>query len=156
MSNGENKNTTISTQVISSSLTMITVIGAFAVFIIEKREIGIWYYLTAGFAFFCFVISIYLGGQGLSGKGANKSPNPYFNWQATTALLGVVLFCVSVFLGKVKPDDLEKKINEQEKIIIELKTKDESRAKDIQRLNDDLNKLTKQLDDIKKASVHTK
>jgi len=47
MSNGD-KNTTISTQVISASLTMITVTGAFAVFIIEKREIGCWYYLTAG------------------------------------------------------------------------------------------------------------
>ncbi|NMC99085.1 MAG: hypothetical protein GYA62_05130 [Bacteroidales bacterium] len=112
MSNGEDKNTTISTQVISASLTMITVIGAFAVFIIEKREIGFWYYLTAGLAFFCFVISIFLGGKGLSGKGANKTPNPYFNWQAITALIGIILFCVSVFLGKEKPDELEKKVNE--------------------------------------------
>lgn len=153
MSNGEDKNTTISTQVISASLTMITVIGAFAVFIIEKREIGFWYYLTAGLAFFCFVISIFLGGKGLSGKGATKTPNPYFNWQAITALIGIILFCVSVFLGKEKPDDLEKKVNEQDKIIIELKTKDEFRAKEMQRLSDDLNKLTKQIDEMKKATV---
>jgi uncharacterized coiled-coil protein SlyX len=153
MSNGEDKNTTISTQVISASLTMITVIGAFAVFIIEKREIGFWYYLTAGFAFFCFVISIFLGGKGLSGKGANKTPNPYFNWQAITALFGIILFCVSVFLGKEKPDDLENKVTEQDKIIIELKTKDEFRAKEMQRLSDDLNKLTKQIDEMKKATV---
>lgn len=153
MSNGEDKNTTISTQVISASLTMITVIGAFAVFIIEKREIGFWYYLTAGLAFFCFVISIFFGGKGLSGKGANKTPNPYFNWQASTAFLGIILFCVSVFLGKEKPDDLEKKVNEQDKIIIELKTKDEFRAKEIQRLSDELNKLTKQIDEMNKATV---
>jgi uncharacterized coiled-coil protein SlyX len=153
MSNGEDKNTTISTQVISASLTMITVIGAFAVFIIEKREIGFWYYLTAGLAFFCFVISIFLGGKGLSGKGANKTPNPYFNWQAITALIGIILFCVSVFLGKEKPDELEKKVNEQDKIIIELRTKDEFRAKEIQRLSDDINKLTKQIDEMKKATV---
>lgn len=153
MSNGEDKNTTISTQVISASLTMITVIGAFAVFIIEKREIGFWYYLTAGFSFFCFVISIFLGGKGLSGKGADKTPNPYFNWQAITALVGIILFCLSVFLGKEKPDDLEKKVSEQEKIIIELKTKDEFRAKDMQRLSDDLNKLTKQIEEMKKATV---
>lgn len=153
MSNGEDKNTTISTQVISASLTMITVIGAFAVFIIEKREIGFWYYLTAGLAFFCFVISIFLGGKGLSGKGANKKPNPYFNWQAITSFLGIILFCVSVFLGKEKPDDLEKKVNEQDKIIIELRTKDEFRAKEIQRLSDDINILTKQIDEMKKATV---
>jgi uncharacterized coiled-coil protein SlyX len=153
MSNGEDKNTTISTQVISASLTMITVIGAFAVFIIEKREIGFWYYLTAGLAFLCFVISIFLGGKGLSGKGANKTPNPYFNWQAITALTGIILFCVSVFLGKEKSDDIEKKVNEQEKIIIELRTKDEFRAKEMQRLSDDINKLTKQIDEMKKATV---
>lgn len=153
MSSREDKNTTISTQVISASLTMITVIGAFAVFIIEKREIGFWYYLTAGLTFLCFIISIFLGGKGLSGKGSNKTPNPYFNWQAITALIGIILFCVSVFLGKEKPDDIEKKVFEQDKIIIELKTKDEFRAKEIQRLNDDINKLIMQIDELKKATM---
>lgn len=151
--NGNDKNTTISTQIISASLTMITVISAFAAFIIEKREIGCWYYLTAGLAFFSYVISIFLGGKGLSGKGANKTPNPYYNWQAITAFVGIILFCVSVFLGKEKPDDLEKKVSEQEKIIIELKTKDEFRAKEIQQLSDDLNKLTKQIDEMKRVTV---
>ena len=148
MSNIENKNTTISIQIISASLTMITVIGAFAVFIIEKRDIGFWYYLIAGSAFFCFVISIFLGGKGLSEK-AGKSPKPYFNWQAITALFGIILFCMSVFFGKEKSDDLERKINEQEKIIIELKIKDEFREKEIQRLNDNLNELTKKIDEMK-------
>ncbi len=73
MTNGKDNNTTISTQIISASLTMITVIGAFALFIIEKREIGFWYYLTTGLAFLSFVISIFLGGKGLSGKGINKT-----------------------------------------------------------------------------------
>lgn len=153
MSNAEDKNATISTQIISASLTMITVIGAFAVFIIEKREIGFWYYLTAGLAFFCFVISIFFGGNGLRGKGANKIPNPYFNWQAITALIGIILFCVSVFLGKEKPDELEKKVTEQDKIILELRTKDDFRAKEIQRLSDDINKLTNKIEEMKKATV---
>ncbi len=153
MSHGEDRNTTISTQVISASLTMITVIGAFAVFIIEKREIGFYYYLTAGLSFFCFVISIFLGGKGLSGKGMNKSPNPYFNWQAKTALFGIILFCVSVFLGKEKPNDLENKLNEQQKIIIELQTKDEFRAKEIEKLDKKLNKLSEQLNEKKKTTV---
>jgi len=153
MSNGEDRNATISTQINSASLTMITVIGAFAVFIIEKREIGFWYYFTTGLAFSCFVISIFLGAKGLSGKGANKTPNPYYNSQGITALTGIILFCVSVFLGMEKPDDLKKKVNEQDKIIFELKTKFEFGAKEMQQLNDDLNKLTKQIDEMKKASV---
>jgi hypothetical protein len=139
--NQENRGTIISTQVISASLTMITVSGAFAVFIIDKRDIGIGYYVIAGLSFLFFVISIFLGGQGLNGKGKNESPNPYFNWQAITSLLGIILFCISVFLGKEKPNELEKKVNEQEKYIIELKIRDEDKAKEIQQLNDKIDKL---------------
>lgn len=145
MSDKENKGTTISTQIISASLTMITVIGAFAVFIIEKREIGPLYYWTSGLAFMSFVVSIFLGGKGISGKGENKTPNPFYNWQAITALFGIILFCVSVFLGKEKPDELESIINEQGKTIIELKTKDEFRAVEIQRLTDDIKQLKEQI-----------
>lgn len=147
MSNNEDKSTTISTQIISASLTMITVIGAFAVFIIEKREIGFLYYTIAGLAFLFFVVSIFLGGKGLSGKGVDKKPNPYFNWQAITALLGIILFCISVFLGKEKPDELEIRISEQEKEIIELKIKNDYGEKEIQRLNDRLQELIKEIDD---------
>jgi hypothetical protein len=156
MRNTEDKNITISTQIISSSLTMITVIGAFAVFIIEKREIGFWYYLTAGLAFLCFVISIYLGGRGLSGKGETQKTNPNFDWQAKIALLGIILFCISVFLGKEKPDELEKKINEQRKTIIELKIKDEFRVKEIQELNNNVNNLIEQVKKINRIIVPSK
>lgn len=93
----ENTNTTISTQIITAALTMITVIGAFAVFVIDKRQIGTLYYLIVGIAFISFVVSIFLGGKGLSGKGKDKKRNPYFNWQAITALIGVAFFCISVF-----------------------------------------------------------
>ena len=149
MSDKENKGTTISTTIISASLTMITVVGAFAVFIIEKREIGPWYYLTSGLAFVSFVISIFLGGKGISGKGENKTPNPYYNWQAITALFGIILFCISVFLGKEKPDELDSRIKEQEKTIIELKTRDEFRAIEIQRLTDDIKQLKEQMKECK-------
>lgn len=155
MSNPDkNKNNiTISTQVIAASLTMITVVGAFTVFIIEKREVGISYYIITGLAFVCFVISIFLGGRGISGKGRDKTPNPNFNWQAKTALLGVTFFAISVFLSKEKSVNLESRVNEQEKIIIELKTKDEFRAKDIQRLDNDIDRLTKILDDLKRDTI---
>ena len=149
MSDKENKGTTISTTIISASLTMITVVGAFAVFIIEKREIGTWYYLASGLAFVSFVTSIFLGGKGISGKGENKTPNPYYNWQAITALFGIILFCISVFLGKEKPDELDSRIKEQEKTIIELKTRDEFRAIEIQRLTDDIKQLKEQMKECK-------
>lgn len=153
MSNGGKISSTISTQVIAASLTMITVMGAFAVFIFEKREIGFWYFLIVGIAFLSFVISIFLGGLGMSGKGANKKTNPYFDWQAKTALIGIILFCISLFLGKTKPEELEKRISDQDKVIIELKMKDEFKEKEIQRLNDNMNTLTKQLNEIQNKSL---
>jgi len=147
----EQTNTTISTQVITASLTMITVMSAFVVFIIDKRQVGAWYYLTTGFAFLCFVISIILGGKGLSGKGKDIKPNPYFNWQAIIAVIGVALFCVSVFLGKEKPDTNDKKFIEQERNIIDLKVRDTIKTNEIQQLNRDIDDLTKRIDKLEKT-----
>jgi hypothetical protein len=152
----EKTNTTISTQVITASLTMITVIGAFVVFIIDKRQVGTWYYLIAGLAFLCFVISIFLGGKGLSGKGKDKKPNPYFNWQAIMAVVGVVLFCISVFLGKEKPDTIDKKFIEQDRNIIDLKVRDTVKMKEIQQLNKDIDDLKKRVDKLEKTDLNNR
>lgn len=148
-----NKNTTISTLLITAALTMITVIGAFAVFIIDKREIGLLFYIVIGLAFFCFVVSIFLGGQGLSGKGADKSPNPFFDWQAKMALMGVILFCISIFLGKEKPDELEKKVDMLEKDIIKIETLDDIRDNEILELKDRINNLRKQIEELRNDTV---
>ena len=155
MSNVDN-NTTISTQIITASLTMITVIGAFFVFVIEKREIGFLYYFIIGLSFLSFIISIFLGGKGLSGKGKSKTPNPYFNWQAITALFGVVLFCVSIFLGKEKPNELELQVEKQKKQIYELKIKDEFRVKRMEEMEKSLSKLKAEIEKIRKDTVPNK
>jgi len=144
MSNGENTGTTISTQIITASLAMISLIGAFAVFIIDKREVNWWYYILTGISFLCFVVSIFLGGKGISGKGKNKVPNPFYDWQAKTALIGVILFGISVFLPRQKTDELEKKINEEHENIIRLKLLDSLKTKELENRIDSLeNKVHK-------------
>ncbi len=143
MSNGNDTNTTISTQLITASLTMITVIGAFAVFIIEKREINFWYYIVVGTAFLCFVASIVLGALGISGKGKNRSPNPYYNFQAITAFMGILLFGVSIFLGKVKSDDLKQQVDKHEKLIYQLQVSDSINKLRLQELNTIVDSLLK-------------
>src|SRR5690606_1047355 len=103
----ENNNSLISTQIITASLTMITVIGAFAVFIIEKREINYWYYIIIGLAFACFILSIIFGGKGLSTEDSAIGYNKFYNWQTRTAILGIILFCVSIFLGNEKTNETD-------------------------------------------------
>ena len=56
---------TLSTQLISASLTMIAVLGAFATFIIDKREVGFLFYVLIGISFLSFIASIFIGGKGI-------------------------------------------------------------------------------------------
>jgi len=152
---------TLSTQIITASLTMIAVIGAFAAFVIDKRDVGLTYYLITGGAFFCFIISIVLGGKGIdkarksgfAGTWTIDETKDFFNRQSIIALLGVILFSISIFVGKEKPDELKSKIDNQEKTINELTSKDELKTKEIRKLTEDIYKLTKQIDEMKKATV---
>lgn len=139
-------NSLISTQLITASLTMITVVSVFAVFIIDKREVGVLYYIITGISFFSFVLSIIYGGIGLSSENAESQYNKYFNYQTRTALLGIVLFCLSVFLGNDKENETEQALKNQEKTIIELQLNDELKTTEIEDLKIVIERLSKQLE----------
>ena len=142
---------TLSSQIIAASLTMIAIIGAFTAFVIDKRDVGIGYYFLTGGAFSCSILSIILGGKGIdkarkSGFNGNWSiadTKSFFNWQSLVALLGVVLFAISVFIGDEKKDRFIPKIEKQEKLIIKLeKSRDEDLTK-INNLQFELNNLVR-------------
>lgn len=152
----ENNNSLISTQIITASLTMITVIGAFAVFIIEKREINYWYYIIIGLAFICFILSIIFGGKGLSTQDSTTGYNKFYNWQTRTAILGIIMFCVSIFFGKEKTNETEEKIEKLQKSTIENQTKVEFYKKEFDELNSEVKVLRKVVDSIAKATVPNK
>lgn len=142
----ENNNALISTQIITASLTMITVIGAFAVFVIEKREINFWYYIVIGTAFACFIFSIIFGGKGLStDDDAVNGYNKFYNLQTRAAILGILMFCISIFLGKEKSNDTEKKIFQLEKFVTENRLKYELKQKDFEKLKVEVNELKKNI-----------
>lgn len=150
---------TLSYQIITASLTMIAVIGAFAAFVIDKRDVGFTYYLITGGAYFCFIISIVLGGKGIDkvrksgfvGTWTIDETKDLFNSQSIIALIGVFLFSISIFAGKEKHDELKSKINNQEKKINQLINKNVIKTKEIQKLTNDIYKLTKQVNEIKKS-----
>jgi hypothetical protein len=146
----QKNNSLISTQLINASLTMITVVSVFAVFIIDKRKVDILSYIITGISFFSFVFSIICGGIGLSSDNADNHYNKFFNYQTRSALLGIVLFCVSIFLGEDKENESEKMLKSQDKYIIELQLKDKLKSKEMEDLKNDIERLSKQLESTNK------
>jgi hypothetical protein len=145
----KNNNIIICENVISASLTMITVVAAFTVYITDKMEVGFLYYLITLACFLSFVTSIFLGGKGLSWSGIenNKGNNPFFNWQAITTLLGVLFFCISPFLTHKKVNEFN--LSEYSLMTIhEIKAKDQIRTNEIEHLKRELNLLNNKFDKI--------
>ena len=147
---------TLSSQIIAASLTMIAVIGAFTAFVIDKRDVGLLYYFLTGGAFICAILSIVLGGKGIdkarksgfNGTWSIDETKSYFNRQSIVALLSVILFSISVFVGEEKKDTLNTKIEKQEKTIIQLQKDKDKNLIQIKDLQFELNNLIKRVYDI--------
>jgi len=142
----ETVNKQISASLASASLTMITVVGAFTVYIVDKRDVGFLFYLLVGASFLSFISSIYMGSKGMlyGYKSAKilqvKSPNPFYNWQAITTLFGLVFFSISIFLGREKVSHIEEVLFKQQKINLELKMSNELTIEKIRAIEKALSK----------------
>ena len=115
MNNNSSIYTTISVQLMQAVLTMITVMSAVTVYILENQTVNLYYYVILFISFIFFVLSIFYGGKGLTQLEKGRTSGNWFNRQAIMALLGIVFFCTSVFLGKSKADTIEMKLNKIEK-----------------------------------------
>jgi len=140
---------TLSTQIIAASLTMIAIVGASAVFILDKRTIGLLYYILVGSSFVSFILSIILGGKGINkarilgfnGNWSIEETKSFFNRQSLVALIGALLFAFSTFLGSNKPDDISKKIDSVEKEVFELRTQIQEYQITIEKLYSEIDTL---------------
>ena len=98
---------TLSTQLITASLTMIILIGTFSTFIVDKRDVGLFYYLLTFTAFILFILSLFYGGKGINqarrngfnGRWQINDTKKYFNKQSSTALFGIIIFIISIFVS---------------------------------------------------------
>lgn len=145
-----NNNSTIAGHVINACLTMITVIAAFVVFIVDKRTVGNAYYVITIIAFSSFVTSIFFAGKGLKKQETlTGQHNSYFDLQAIAALTGIILFFISVFLVKGKSDECKEKIEQFEKRLIELEKDSNFKDCEIKNLIERVEKLEVELDEVK-------
>lgn len=117
---GENKRfalnigVTLSTQLINACLSMLAVIGAVFIFILDKRETTFLFYLLIILGFISFIISIILGGKGIDkvrkksfkGELSIECSKKHFNRQAITCLIGIISSLSSLFFtSKILPDN---------------------------------------------------
>lgn len=152
---------TLSTQLISASLTMIAVLGAFATFIIDKRDIGFLYYSLIGASFLSFVASIFIGSKGIDKARKDGFDDKWnltetksaFNFQALFCALGLLFFISSIFIGKEKDNNELDRITKTEKEIYSIKLIDSLRQGEVNKLKDEIKLLNGQLDELR-ATVH--
>lgn len=101
---------TISSNLINACLSMLAIIGAIFIFIIEKRQTTFWFYISIFLSFSFFILSIILGSKGINlarekvfrGKLKLKYTRRHFNLQAVTCATGIILFILSICFTKEK------------------------------------------------------
>ncbi len=150
---------TLSTQLISASLSMIAIIGALIVFVIDKRETSIAFFICFSLGFLFFLLSIIKGGKGINivrNQGYDHNWNlscskSFFNSQAIFNLLGII-FCLSSFIftkPAIDEQSIEfKRLNKNIEQLIDSKVNDNS---DIDSLKQEIRLLKKRIDDIEKS-----
>lgn len=150
---------TLSTQLISASLTMIAVLGAFATFIIDKREVGVLFYVLTGISFLTFIASIIFGGKGIDkarksgfdGKWRLDDTKQPFNRQALLCGIGLVFFILSIFTGKEKSNTHLDRLFKTEKDIYAIRLIDSLRQIEVKKLTEEINILNGQMEELKVA-----
>lgn len=153
---------TLSTQLISASLTMIAVLGAFATFIIDKREVGLLFYVLIGISFLTFAASILLGGKGIdkarksgfTGQWNLDDTKTCFNWQALLCGFGLLFFILSIFIGKEKSDTQLDRLLKIEKDFYAIQLIDSLRQVEVKQLKEEIKLLQGQIEELK-VSIKT-
>lgn len=106
----------LSNQLISTALTLIAIVGATVIFILEQRDVAFWFYLTSLSSLLSFILSIYFAGRGISktssrgydGNWTLKKSSNFFDYQAKCLIMGTILVCLLFFQGDSKSSEFEK------------------------------------------------
>lgn len=152
----------LSGQLINASLSMLAIIGALFIFIIDKRETSIGFYLLMSISFLSFVVSIFLGGKGIN-KIRNKSfkdklklkySKKFFNFQAILCIVGILTCLLSFAFTKKSEEDLNqvKELNKNLEIIIDSNFEQKNKIKS---LENKIKLIEEKLDSIKPKTKKT-
>ena len=162
-----NTGVTLSSNLISACLSMIAIIGAIFLFVIEKREVGWLFYFLISLSFIMFIFSIISGGKGIdiARKKAYQDildldfSKSKFNLQAIFCILGI-FFCILSYVftsEKVEKNDEIKRLNKNILKIIQFKENEKNETKvlfeKLKALENKINKLESEKSAEKKETV---
>jgi len=154
--------TTVSTQLITATLAMMAVEGAFVTFFFDKRQPTtiftvfsvltlVWFILSIGFA----VKGIGdLAQSGYGGEWKNELAVPKFKLQTYLCFLGLLFFFASLFFsGPAKEGESEKLVAQLHQQIETLRQEETSNKQALEKLRQDYQRLQelvqKQIDQLK-------
>lgn len=149
---------TLSSQVMAATLALIAIEGAFATFVLDKRQPPFWFYLLITLTFLSFIFSILNGGaginkmttQGSEGNWKLESGRPYFQRQTVVCLFGVLLFFASLFFsGPTKEDQQSEDLKKLQQQLAIQQTKLDSAYLDLQKLRNELLSSTTDVGNLK-------
>lgn len=152
----------LSGQLINASLSMLAIIGALFIFIIDKRDTSTLFYVLMAISFISFIVSIFLGGKGINiireksfkGKLKLKYSRKFFNLQAIFCIIGI-LTCIASFIFTSKnEEDLNqiKELNNNLENIIDSNSEQKNKIKS---LENKIKLIEEKLDSIKPKTKKT-
>lgn len=108
-----NTGITLSSNLISACLAMLTIIGAFFTFVLDKRDVTWLFYVSMALSFCFFVYSIICGGKGINivrrkafqGVLDLDCSKSKFNIQAMCCLLGIFFCILSIVFTSQRPEE---------------------------------------------------
>jgi len=147
----------LSSNLINACLTMLALIGALFVFVLENREPTFLFYLFLLMSFTSFVLSIIFGGKAIDiirkkcfkNKLKLRYSKDKFNWQALFCIIGILLCITSIIFTKEQVKE-NKEIEAFKEAILKVEKIEEARLHEIQILRVRLDSVQVALKDIKR------
>ncbi|WP_339884657.1 hypothetical protein [Polaribacter vadi] len=145
----------LSGQLINASLSMLAIIGALFIFIIDKRETSSVFYILMSISFISFVISVFLGGKGIN-KVREESfqgilelnySKKFFNFQAFFCIVGI-LTCLGSFIFTNKSEEDLNQIKELNRNLKEIIENNSEQRNEIKSLENKLKIIEKKFDSL--------
>ncbi len=155
---------TLSTQLISAALSMLTIIGAIVFFVLDKKQVNWVFFFVISIGFFSFIVSIYNGAKGIdkarkdgfNGVWNLSNTKRFFNKQAIFCFIGIAASVGSILMGKDKPNTIESELIQLNKLLRSKVTQTEtSYDGQIEELKFEIKKLKYELEQIKKMELDT-
>lgn len=146
--------TTVSTQLITATLAMMAVQGAFITFFFDKRHPSTLFYVISPLTLLLFISSIAMAAKGIgalaqsgySGEWKKDDAISKFRLQTVLCLVGILFFFTSLFFsGPTRESETDKQVKELQQQVETLKQNESANKESLEQLRQDYSDLQEKL-----------